>query len=283
MGGRWRDARASLESGLAALRDRGSGVRWEIEIAETFWLATLFYLGEWREMSRQTLSLLRDAIERADLVAQQNLRIGRSNFAWLALDRPDEAREQLELAERSLPQDSFRLQDMYVMLAATNIDLYTGDAAAAQRRIDVAWDQLDRIGCLRLQQPRVELALLRARTQLAGGGADPERQRAAREHANAMLKEGAPWATGLGHLIRASCHAFAGATDAARADLVAAEAHLISTAMLGYLQVARLRRGQIEGGTLGVSRVTAAREILGDLGAARVDAMIRHLLPWPEG
>jgi tetratricopeptide (TPR) repeat protein len=281
MSGRWRDARASLESGLAALRDRGTGVRWEIDIAETFWLATLFYLGEWREMSRQTLSLLRDAVERADVVAQQSLRIGRCNFAWLALDRPEEAREQLEIAERSLPQDSFRLQDVSVMLAATNIDLYTRDARAAQRRIDAAWDQLDRIGCLRIQQIRVELALLRARTQLSLGGADPEHQRAAREHANAMLKEGAPWASGLGHLIRASCHAFAGNLDAARSDLTAAEEHLISTAMLGYLQIARLRRGQIEGGTLGASRVTAAREILGDLGATAVDTMIQHLVPWP--
>jgi eukaryotic-like serine/threonine-protein kinase len=282
MRGRWRDARASLEAGLTALRDRGAGVRWEIDIAETFWIATLFYLGEWREMSRQTLSLLRDAIDRADIVAQQNLRIGRCNFAWLALDRPDEAREQLEIAERSLPQDSFRIQDMSVMLAAANIDLYVGDARAAQRRIDATWDQLDRIGCLRLQQLRVELALLRARTQLALKGSDPEQQRAAREHASAMLKEGAPWASALGYLIRASCHAFAGTPEAARADLLAAEEHLVSTAMLGYLQIARLRRGQIEGGTLGASRVTAAREILGDLGATRVDAMIRHLLPWPE-
>jgi hypothetical protein len=96
-----------------------------------------------------------------------------------------------------------------------------------------------------------------------------------------MLKEGAPWATGLGHLIRASCHAFAGAPDAARSDLVAAEEHLVSTAMLGYLQIARLRRGEIEGGTLGTSRVTAARDILADLGATSVDTMIRHLVPWP--
>jgi hypothetical protein len=281
MSGRWRDARASLESGLAALRDRGAGVRWEIDIAETFWLATLFYLGEWREMSRQTLSLLRDAVDRADVVAQQSLRIGRCNFAWLALDRPAEAREQLEIAQRSLPQDSFRLQDMSVMLAAANIDLYTGDAHAAQRRIDAAWDSLERIGCLRMQQPRVELALLRARTLLARGGKDPDSQRAVREHANAMLKEGAPWASGLGLLIRAAGHAFANAPDAARTDLAAAEEHLVSTAMLGYLQIARLRRGEIEGGTLGASRVTAAREILGDLGATAVDTMIRHLLPWP--
>ena len=60
------------------------------------------------------------------------------------------------------------------MLAAANIDLYIGDAVAVQRRIDAAWEPLDRIGVLRLQQPRVELALLRARTRLALGGGDPE-------------------------------------------------------------------------------------------------------------
>ena len=83
MGGRWAEARAHLEAGLAALRDHGAGVRWEIDTGDTYWLASLFYLGEWRELARLTQLLLRDAIERGDEVAQQSLRTGRSNAAWL--------------------------------------------------------------------------------------------------------------------------------------------------------------------------------------------------------
>jgi tetratricopeptide (TPR) repeat protein len=280
MSGRWRDARASLEAGLAALREHGTGVRWEIDIADTYWLATLFYLGDWREMARLTEMLLRDAIERADAVAQNNLRIGRCNFAWLILDRPEAAREHLAIAERSLRDESFRLQDVAVMLAAANIELYAGDPATAFARIDGAWSQLEQIGCLRLQQPRIELALLRARALLALGGT--EQRREARVHAELMIKEGAGWGMGLGHLVRASVHAFAGGAEAARAELLAAEEHLISTGMLGYLQIARLRRGILEGGTLGTARTVTAREVLAGLGATNTEAVIRHLLPWPE-
>nr|MBA2544308.1 hypothetical protein [Deltaproteobacteria bacterium] len=279
MSGRWRDARSSLESGLAALRDHGAGVRWEIDIGDTFWLATLCYLGEWREMSRLTEMLLRDAIERADAVAQNNLRIGRCNFAWLVIDRPDTAREHLAIAERALRDESFRLQDVSVMTAAANIDLYAGDPATAFSRIDGAWSQLEQIGCLRLQQPRIELALLRARALLSLGSADHRRE--ARIHAELMIKEGAAWATGLGHLVRGAVHAWAGGPEAARAELLAAEDHLISTGMLGYLQIARLHRGAIEGGTIGNARSATAREVLAGLGAVNTDAMIRHLLPWP--
>ncbi|HTU57838.1 MAG TPA: hypothetical protein VMF89_05380, partial [Polyangiales bacterium] len=273
------DARTSLETGLATLRQHAASVRWEIDLGEAYWLATLFYLGEWREMARLTEKLLRDAIERADAVAQSNLRIGRCNFAWLVLDRPDAAREHLALAERVLRDDSFRLQDMSLMLAAANIDLYTGDPATAFTRIDAAWGHLDQIGALRLQQPRIELALLRARALLALGGA--EHRREARVHAELMIKEGAPWATGLGHLIRASVHMFAGGPDAARSELLAGEEYLMSAGMIGYLQIARLHRGSIEGGTIGTARTTTAREVLSGLGAANTEAVIRHLLPWP--
>ncbi len=279
MGGRWRDARTSLEAGLAALRDHGASVRWEIDIADTFWLATLCYLGEWREMARLTDKLLRDAIERSDVVAQCNLRMGRCNFAWLVTNRPELAREQLAIAEHALRDDSFRLQDVSLMIAAANIDLYIGDPEAAFSRIDAAWGQLEQIGCLRLQQPRIELALLRARVLLALGGVD--RRREARIHAELMIKEGAPWSTGLGHLIRASVHAFAGGTEAARAELLAGEGHLMAAGMLGYLQLARLRRGTLEGGTIGNARSATAREVLAGLGAVDTEAMVRHLLPWP--
>ncbi len=281
MSGRWRDSRGYLESGLATLRDHGAGVRWEIDIGDTFWLATLFYLGEWREMARITQMLLRDAIDRQDVVAQQNLRIGRCNLAWLVLGAPDEARAQLAIAERTLG-DGFHLAHVSVMTAAVNIDLYVRDGRAGARRLDQTWDQLERIGCLRLQQPRIELTMLRARTLLAMPDVSPDHRREARRLADEMIKEGAPWATGLGHLVRAATYAWGGGADSARAELLAAEDQLVACGMMGYLQVARLRRGRLEGGALGIARAEAARDILKDLGAFDPDALAHHLVPWPS-
>ncbi|MGN6103539.1 MAG: hypothetical protein ACTHU0_00300, partial [Kofleriaceae bacterium] len=282
--GRWRDARGYLEAGLAMLRDHGAGVRWEIDIGDTFWLATLFYLGEWREMSRLTLLLLRDAIERADVVAQQGLRTGRCIQAWLLADRPSDARAELAIAEATLGP-GFHLPHVRAITAAAEIDLYDGDPARAAARLDAAWPQIEALGCTRIQQLRCELAMLRARVALASLGGDrtraDERIRAARALGDELGKEDASWAVALGHLARAATHAWSGSRDAARAELAAAEPLLVANGMMGYVHVARWRRARIEGGAVGFARVAAARDFLGDLGAVEPERVASHLLPWP--
>ena len=278
MNGRWADARDHLEAGLATLRDHGAGVRWEIDIGETFWLATLFYLGEWREMARLTQLLLREASDRGDIVAQQGLRTGRRNLAWLLLNRPDEAQAQLATATRTLGE-GFHLPHVQAVVAQVNIELYLGHAAVASRRLLEAWPNIEQIGVLRLQQPRVELCLLRARTLLADV-TQPDRLRAARGLADDLLKEGATWASALGHLVRAAVLAWSD-NDHAIGELALAEEDLVASGMSGFLHIARLRRGMLEGGAGGIARAEAARDFLRDLGAADPDWVAAHLLPWP--
>jgi hypothetical protein len=278
MNGRWADARGHLEAGLATLRDHGAGVRWEIDIGDTFWLATLFYVGEWREMARLTQLLLREACDRGDLVAQQGLCTGRCNMAWLLLNRPDEAQAQLTLATQTLGE-GFHLPHVQAIVAQVNIELYLGHAAVASRRLLDAWPSIEQIGVMRLQQPRVELHLLRARTLLADT-TQPDRLRAARALADDLLKEGATWASGLGHLVRAGALAWGGSKDAL-GELILAEDDLVTSGMFGVLHIARLRRGTLEGGAGGIARAEAARDLLKDLGAVDPDRVAAHMLPWP--
>jgi tRNA A-37 threonylcarbamoyl transferase component Bud32/tetratricopeptide (TPR) repeat protein len=281
MNGRWSDARGHLEAGLATLRDHGAGVRWEIDIGDTFWLATLFYLGEWREMARLTQVLLREAQDRGDIAAQLGLRTGRCNFAWLLINRPDEAQAQLTAASRALGE-GFHLPHVQVIVAQVNLDLYTGAAAAAARRLAEAWPSIEQVGVTRLQQPRIELNLLRARTLLADT-AQPDRLRTARALADEMLKEGAAWATGLAHLVRAAVFAWSDDAEAALGELALAEDELAAAGMRGLSHIARLRRGDLEGGAGGMARAEAARDVLRDLGAVDADRVAAHMLPWPVG
>jgi hypothetical protein len=281
LAGRWREARLYMEAGLATLRNYGTGVRWEVDVGEIYWLATLLQLGEWRELTRLVPSLLRDATDRGDLVAQQGLRSGRSNFAWLLMGKPDEAKAQLALAEAAAG-DGFHLQHVYLMLARATIELHDGEHEAAQKRIEVAWPQLERIGVLRLQVLRVDLLMLRARAIL-GNAARPldERAKAARVIGDELVKEGAAWAMGLGHLARAATFAAQDDLQAAHDALVAAEEQLVIAELAGWLQVARLRRGVLEGGAGGIARAEAARDHLRDLGAPNPDALAQLLVPWP--
>jgi tRNA A-37 threonylcarbamoyl transferase component Bud32/tetratricopeptide (TPR) repeat protein len=279
--GRWKEARLYMEAGLATLRNYGTGVRWEVDVGEVYWLATLQQLGEWRELARLVPAMLRDATDRGDLVAQQGLRGGRSNFAWLLLGKPDEARAQLELAEAQAG-DGFHLQHVYVLLARATLEVHLGQHDAAHKRLEAAWPQIDRLGALRLWVLRVDLLVLRARAIL-GNGARPvdERAKAARAIGEELIKEGGGWAIGVGQLIRAAAYALHDDAEPAHAALLAAEEQLVGADGAGWLQVARLRRGQLEGGAGGMARAEAARDQLRDLGALQPDATAQLLLPWP--
>jgi hypothetical protein len=280
MGGRWREAGSRLESGIATLRDHGAGVRWEIDVGEAYWLGSLFYLGDWRELYRQSTLLLRDALDRGDVVAQLGISSGRGILAWLVAGKPDQARAQLAAAERVLAE-GFHLPHVQAVQAACNIDLYAGNASGAARRLDEAWPEIERVGALRLQQLRVELLLLRARVALADSSRPiEERARLAYKIADDLVKEAAPWAVALGLLVRASAQALRDDRGSAAATLVVAEDQLAAAGMLGWLHVARLRRGILEGGPGGIARAEAARDLLRDLGAASPDAVAALLVPW---
>jgi tRNA A-37 threonylcarbamoyl transferase component Bud32 len=281
MGGHWLEARGLLESGLATLREHGAGVRWEIDIAETYWLSTLYYLGEWRELVHHSQLFLRDAIERGDVLAQQGIRTGRPSLAWLIAGRPHEARAQLDAAEASLAP-GFHLPHVLAIQAACNIELYSGDPAAATRRLDAAWADIEKVGALRVQHLRIELQLLRARAALADDSRPlDDRLRLIRAVAEELTKEGAAWAIAIGHLVRAAGLVLRGDDELAIEELLAGEAQLVTTNMIGWLHVARLRRGMLEGGPGGVARAEAARDLLVDLGAADPDAVAALLVPWP--
>jgi hypothetical protein len=225
---------------------------------------------------------LRDAIERGDIVSQLGVRTGRCNLAWLIAGRPEEARAQLAAAEASLTE-GFHMPRVLAIQAACNIDLFCGDAASAADRMEAAWPQIDRIGVLRLQHLRCEMSSLRARIALADTRRPiEERIKMARGVSEDLIKEGAPWATALGLLLRASTQAFKGDLDGALVTLHAAENHLLESDMQGWLGVARLRRAALEGGPGGAARAEAARDLLKDLGAANPDQIAALLVPWPS-
>ena len=94
---------------------------------------------------------------------------------------------------------------MLAVQSACNLELYAGNVTMASTRLEAAWPEIERIGTLRSQNLRVELLYLRARIALAAN--NPEAIKIAEE----LVKEGATWANGLGHLLRA-------ATQVARTD-----------------------------------------------------------------
>ncbi len=285
--GRWKEARDHLDRGLRVMRDHGTGVRWETDLAELFWLSSLFYLGETREMVRIVPRLLREAVERGDLFAQHGLRGWRSNVAWLLRGEPAEARAHaMAVAEERPVQESFNLHHYYELLAHSQIDLYLGDGEGAHARVAAARKGLERSHLLRIQSVRVEHAYLAGRTALAAANSatpaaagrlldDARRERA-------LKKERVAWASALERTLAAGIAAAAGDGDAAAIALDQAAAQLDAGDMQLFAHVVRLRRGLVDGGPRGTAAAIAARDWMNEQEVADPDAVAAMLLPWPS-
>lgn len=172
--GRFRLAHDHLEAGLRLMRDHGVDARWEIDIAEHYYLASLFYLGELRELARWTPVLLREAEERGDVYAQHGLRAWRSNLAWLILGKPADARAHLlGVANERGDTGDVQLHDYYHLGSSAALDLYLGDGEGALARVERAWPALEGSLLLRVQSVAVESWFLRDRDRGGAGGVEP--------------------------------------------------------------------------------------------------------------
>jgi eukaryotic-like serine/threonine-protein kinase len=278
--GRWRESRMFMEAGLATLRNYGTGVRWEVDMGEMYWLGTLYYLGDWREFTRMVQALLRDATERGDLISQFWLRVGRCSFAWLIADQPQSGYQQVAIAERMLGDNYATVHHVYALLARVNIDLYCGAFSEASTRLYGAWPTLERMFVLRVQNLRIELVAVKARLAIANGLSDGN-VKLARAAIDDLLRESAPWGQAMGHLMQGALYAFSKQVQAAQTALAKAESLFAENHMEGWRQVARYRKAMMIDGPQGKAQAAAAIDTLTEVGTVAPLRLIDAMAPWP--
>jgi hypothetical protein len=259
--GRFVAARELCEQALSIYRSRCRGVGWEVASAQVFALWASEYLGSYQAVSEKLSPLIKDADAREDRYDATNLRTSHTNTIWLAADRPDEARRQVEYATKQWVPRSFQLPQYYVVHALAQSDLYTGDAERAWNRVVEGWPQMKQAFLMRLQIIRVEMSFLRARCALARANQDPATSAkflaSAVRDAKLLEREGAPWAAALAHLVRAGVAA-AKQDDTSAQQFDAAAAALDSVDMALHAAIARRRSGTLLGASAGAERIEAA-------------------------
>ncbi|MEP6707122.1 MAG: serine/threonine-protein kinase PknK, partial [Pyrinomonadaceae bacterium] len=272
--GHWKTAAAQCERAAEILRDRCTGVTWELTIAHRFMLSALLYLGEVGEISRRVSGLLTAALEQGNLFAAVDLRT-RLNLIWLAADKPDEARQEVINALLAWPQEGFHLQHYTSLQALAQIELYTGDAEVALKHINGQWRALEKSMLLRIQGLRIDSLHLQARAALAAAASRKHPEpllKTASRFATRIEKEKMLWSSPFVSLIRAGVANIRGDADKSVA--------LLSTAVEGfeiadmglYAAAARRRLGQSLAGDRG-------RELM-----AEADAwMQKQTIKNPEG
>ncbi len=263
MDGQWRNARVICERAEEILRERCTGVVWEILMAQLFHLASLFFLGEVAELSRRLPMLVKEAKARGNLLRATYLRIGFwSHVAWLAADDPEMARQELERGLKEWTR--FDYLQIWARGTRRDIALYSGEGLLGADPVDESWrpfaralDRFSQVGLIRGLDSR-------ARRRLGLAALSPDREEretllwGAEDHARTMLGEKTRWGDALAHLIQAGAAATRGESKRTLTLLASAEAGFAAADMALYVAVARRRHGEWLGGGVGNGLVDAA-------------------------
>jgi hypothetical protein len=225
--GEWSACHDLCDEAEQFIRNRCTGMSWELSNAQLFAVWSLAFLGEMHQLARRVPQLLQEAEERGDLYAATSQRTGLANLAWLAADRIDVARARVREADEQWSKRGFHFQHYWNLLAECNIDLYAGDGQRAYERVMSRWDELAGSLYLRIQNVRVEALHLRARCALAAG-----KRSEAERIASRIARERMPWATALARLLRGDD------LERAEREFEAVDMHLCAAAC-------RRRRGQL--------------------------------------
>jgi hypothetical protein len=280
--GHFRQATVLCERALTILRDECTGgVTWELNLAHNFFLGSLLFRGELRDVSRVLPGLLRTARERGNLYFDTELRT-RMNLVWLAADEPDEGERQANDAIGRWSHRGFHRQHYNHLLARVQTALYRNQPRDAWRLVADHRPPLQRTLWLRVQFLRIETAFLRARSALAmaAGGHDARRMRAvAARDATRIAREDMPWSNPLAMLVLATLAYLDGEESAAAAQLGDAVDAFASAEMHLYAAAARRRLATLVGGERGRVMRAQADEWMAAQEIRNPCAMTRLLAP----
>ena len=278
--GEWKLAAELCERAAEVLRDRCTGVTWELTMANRFMLSALLYLGELAEVSRRVPSLLSAALEQGNVFAATDLRT-RMNLIWLAADDADKARAEVIEALKAWPHEGFHLQHYSSLLAQAQIELYTGDADVAWKHILGQWSALENSMLLRTQVLRIEATYLRARALLATAlnDRDQDKLRFAETLARKIEKEDMTWANPFAFVTRAAVANQRGQHGDALTLLTTAGDGFEQVDMHLYGAASRRRLGELLGDDRGRQLISEADAWMTTQRIKNPERMARMLVP----
>jgi hypothetical protein len=257
MHGRWAEARVRLEEAEQVLRERCTGVSWELDTTQMMLLSSLAFLGELRTFSDRLPQLLRGARERGDLFASTNLSTAMHPY-WLIRDEPQRARAESATAIKKWSHRGFHAQHYYDMLAQLNARLYLGESEEALNALLVQWPELEASQQLRVQMVRVQMWDARARACIAvarlraiGSAERAKLLGEARALAHKLSAERVGWAAAFAQVLEAGAAQLSGDERGAIAHLEDAQRRFKQTEMATHQHATTRVLGRLVGGDQG--------------------------------
>jgi hypothetical protein len=285
LNGRFRPAMDRADRAAGILRDRCTGATWETDTASWFAVTARFYLGRFRELSRQLTLLVDHAHVRGDLYASTLFSTLLAQSAFVAADQLERAGDTLERARKQWPAEGFHIQHYWLLLGEGFVDLYRGEGRRAWERVRASWpafvgSQLPRIGMVHAQ-----MLHLRGAAALAAATSTPDpaeaavlfdvAERAARDLVRGRIVPFRP----MGSLLQAGAAAARRNSERAASLLAQAAEGFDAAEMTLYAAAARRRLAELDGGETGRARGRAADECMAAEGICNPKRMTRMLAP----
>ncbi|WP_164009292.1 serine/threonine-protein kinase PknK [Pyxidicoccus trucidator] len=306
--GQWQEAVSACERGEAVLRERCTGVVWELGMLAAYHHAALAMRGDLGRLGERLERFLEDSTQRGDIFGIIESCLGDCILPWLARGQGARAwelsREALESLERGSAgkadwNDASRVGHSHrvsycLLLAHVHASLYAGNPWRAWREVRARWDGLYRATpSLRFFDAHVRHA--RARAALAAAEQLEERQAPPTEVAprwtrRALLVDARRQARAIGHetlamaeplsaLVLAGVARLEGEEDTARTLLVQALAGFSAADMALHREVARYALGALQGGPQGRLSQQRAEAWLREQGVVDPRALAATLAP----
>ena len=247
--GNWRTALELLERGEKILRERCTGVGWELAATHLYTLLSLYYLGELGELARRLPILLQEARERDDLNAVANLRTRLSYLVSLSAGDVARAKDEVRQGIAVWSRKGFTAQHFFELQAVVEIAVFEGAGAEAWAAVEKSWAPLQRSLLMRVQRIRIESLGFRARAAIAAAVDDHAARTRLLQIAEEAIKKthaiDAPQASPLAALAAAGVAATRGNHDRAAALLDASLAQFRSVDMPLHAAAAERRLGEL--------------------------------------
>jgi hypothetical protein len=287
--GRWQSSHVLLGEAERILRERCTGLFYELANVVNWRLFALFQCGQVGEVKGSIPGLLKDGNERGDLYLCTNLRLRVAYLVELARDDPDRAVQEIDRGIRAWSFIGFSNQNWWELLGRVQVHLYRGDGTTAWETLRSVWPALDRSMVLRIQLIKLLAWQLRGRAALAAAAhedaARPHLLRIARQSADGIQREKMAWSTPTAELLRAGVASCEERWPEVAARLRAAMAGFDAVGMSLHAMAARRRLGGVVGGAEGGALLAEADAWMCGQQIVNPRRMAAVLAPgrWPSG
>ncbi len=251
--GNWRAAFEGAEAADAMFSANCANVVWERDTVHALSHWAQVYLGSLKSLGQMLPERLREAELQGNLYAVCALPASISVLHWIARDDVDGGRAAIARILERWSLRGYQVQHWNEMASNALLDLYTGDAAGARRRVEEGWVPMSKSLLTRVQIVRFEVHELQARTALAAAQGSERYLKIAEHHTAKLGKEGMAWTDAIATLRRGGICAARKDTDGAVRELRAAVASCDASALGLHAASARVRLGEQLGGDEGAA------------------------------